>query len=159
MRVAIFSNHKYDQNSFEEANGSFRHELVFFTGTLDSATASLASGFPAVCAFVNDRLDAPVLAQLAKGGTKLWPCAAPDTTMSISGRPRPTGSPSCVFPPTRRVRSPNLPSASRSLSIARSAALVTRPPGRFQRSFWRGSSPPRSRRQHCSYPPRHAFVL
>jgi D-lactate dehydrogenase len=70
MRVAIFSNHKYDQNSFEEANSSFEHELVFLTATLDSATASLASGFPAVCAFVNDRLDAPVLAQLAKGGTK-----------------------------------------------------------------------------------------
>ena len=70
MRVAIFSSHKYDQGSFEEANDSFRHELVFFTGTLDSASAPLASGFPAVCAFVNDRLDAPVLAQLAKGGTK-----------------------------------------------------------------------------------------
>ena len=70
MRVAIFSNHKYDQDSFEEANGSFKHELVFLSATLDSATASLASGFPAVCAFVNDRLDAPVLAQLAKGGTK-----------------------------------------------------------------------------------------
>ena len=70
MRVAIFSHHKYDQNSFEEANGSFKHELVFFTETLESATASLASGFPAVCEFVNDRLDAPVLAQLAKGGTK-----------------------------------------------------------------------------------------
>jgi D-lactate dehydrogenase len=70
MRVAIFSSHKYDQSSFEEANGSFRHELVFFTETLESATASLASGFPAVCAFVNDRLNAPVLAQLAKGGTK-----------------------------------------------------------------------------------------
>ena len=70
MRVAIFSNHKYDQDSFEEANRSFKHELVFLTETLASATASLASGFPAVCVFVNDRLDAPVLAQLAKGGTK-----------------------------------------------------------------------------------------
>jgi lactate dehydrogenase-like 2-hydroxyacid dehydrogenase len=70
MRVAIFSSHKYDQSSFEEANGSFKHELVFFTETLQSGTASLASGFPAVCVFVNDRLDGPVLAQLAKGGTK-----------------------------------------------------------------------------------------
>jgi D-lactate dehydrogenase len=71
MRVAIFSSHKYDQGSFEAANGSFKHDLVFLTATLDSATASLASGFPAVCVFVNDRLDAPVLAQLAKGGTKI----------------------------------------------------------------------------------------
>ena len=70
MRVRHFSNHQYDQNSFEEADGSFKHELVFLSATLDSATVSLASGFPAVCAFVNDRLDAPVLAQLAMGGTK-----------------------------------------------------------------------------------------
>jgi D-lactate dehydrogenase len=70
MRVAIFSNHTYDQNSFEEANGSFKHELVFLKAILESTTASLASGFPAVCVFVNDRLDASVLAQLAKGGTK-----------------------------------------------------------------------------------------
>jgi hypothetical protein len=29
MRVAVFSNHKYDQNSLEEANHSFDHQLVF----------------------------------------------------------------------------------------------------------------------------------
>jgi D-lactate dehydrogenase len=75
MRVAIFSNHKYDQNSFEAANGSFKHELVFLTATLESATASLAPGFPAVSAFVNDRLDAPVLAQLAKGGSSKTMCS------------------------------------------------------------------------------------
>ena len=69
MRVAIFSNHEYDQNSFEEANGSFKHELVFLSATLDSATASLASGFPAVCAFVNDRLD--VVDRRARGGASL----------------------------------------------------------------------------------------
>jgi hypothetical protein len=33
MRVAIFSNRKYDQKSFEEANGSFMHELAFLTIT------------------------------------------------------------------------------------------------------------------------------
>ena len=38
MRVAVFSNHKYDQNSFEEANRSFKHDLVFLTATLESAT-------------------------------------------------------------------------------------------------------------------------
>jgi lactate dehydrogenase-like 2-hydroxyacid dehydrogenase len=44
--------------------------LVFLTATLKNTTASLASGFPTACVFVNDRLDAPVLAQLARGGTK-----------------------------------------------------------------------------------------
>ena len=122
MRVAIFSNHKYDQNSFEEANGSFKHELVFLSATLDSATASLASGFPAVCAFVNDCLDAPVLAQLAKGGTKFVALRCAGYNNVDLGAAETMGSPSCVFPPTRRMRSPNLPSASRSLSIGRSAA-------------------------------------
>jgi len=71
MRVAIFSTHRYDRSSLQEANGSFKHELVFFEATLESATVSLAAGFPAVCVFVNDRLDASALATLAKGGTKL----------------------------------------------------------------------------------------
>lgn len=71
MRVAVFSSHNYDRSSFDEANGSFKHDLVFFTANLESATVSLASGFPAVCVFVNDRLNAAVLAQLAKGGTKV----------------------------------------------------------------------------------------
>ena len=71
MKVAVFSTHKYDQNSFEEANHSFKHELTFLTASLEAATASLASGYPAVCVFVNDKLDAPALAQLARGGTKL----------------------------------------------------------------------------------------
>ena len=99
MRIAIFSNHKYEPELVREANRSFKHDLVFLTATLKNTTASLDSGFPAACVFVNDRLDAPVLAQLARGGTKFVAlCAAPDSTMSTSGRPRPMGSPSCVFP-------------------------------------------------------------
>ena len=106
MRVAIFSNHKYDQNSFEEANGSFKHELVFLSATLDRATASLASGFPAVCAFVNDRLDAPVLAQLAKGGTKFVAlrCAGYNNVDIEAGRPDPARlvkAATAIAPPRR----------------------------------------------------------
>ena len=122
MRVAIFSNHKYDQSSFEDANGSFKHELVFFTETLESATASLASGFPAVCVFVNDRLDAPVLAQLGEGGTKFVALRCAGYNNIDLGAAEAHGITACVFPPTRRMRSPNLPSASRSLLIGRSAA-------------------------------------
>ncbi len=71
MRVAMFSTHKYDKTSFEEANSSFHHDLTFLSAPLESATASLAEGFPAVCTFVNDHLDAAVLSRLANGGTKL----------------------------------------------------------------------------------------
>ena len=38
---------------------------------LTRETAALARGFPAVCAFVNDQLNADVLNQLAAGGTRM----------------------------------------------------------------------------------------
>lgn len=71
MRVALFSNRKSDQRFFTEANGRFAHQLEFLAASLDAATVSLAAGFPAVCVFVNDTLDAAVLTQLAAGGTQL----------------------------------------------------------------------------------------
>lgn len=71
MQVAVFSTKPYDRNAFDAANHAGRHVLRYFNHTLDATTAQLASGFPAVCAFVNDRLDAAVIAQLAAGGTRL----------------------------------------------------------------------------------------
>jgi len=69
MRVAVFSTKPYDRTFLERANGGFGHELTFFEPRLTSETSSLADGFPAVCVFVNDILDAPVLERLAEGGT------------------------------------------------------------------------------------------
>lgn len=71
MRIAIFSTKGYDRQFLERANGAFGHELVFFEPKLDVTTAPLADGFPAICAFVNDVLDAEVLEKLANGGTKI----------------------------------------------------------------------------------------
>lgn len=71
MRVALFGNRGYDQRFFTEANRRFNHELEYLTPSLDAATVALADGFPAVCVFVNDTLDATVLARLAAGGTRL----------------------------------------------------------------------------------------
>ncbi|MBI4261553.1 MAG: 2-hydroxyacid dehydrogenase [Actinobacteria bacterium] len=71
MKVAVFSTHAHDRASLEEANARHGHELVFLEPRLAVETAPLASGFPAICAFVNDRLDAEVLAALAAGGTRL----------------------------------------------------------------------------------------
>src|SRR5262249_19711854 len=55
----------------------FGHELTFLEPRLTRATAPLAREFPAVCVFVNDAADRPVLELLAAGGTKLLapPCA------------------------------------------------------------------------------------
>ena len=49
----------------------FGHELVFFDARLEETTIRLAVGSPAVCAFVNDDLGRPVLAELAARGTRL----------------------------------------------------------------------------------------
>ena len=71
MRVAVFSTKPYDRQYLSETNAAFGHELVFFEPRLDLSTAPLADGFPAVCVFVNDQLDRPLLTHLASTGTRL----------------------------------------------------------------------------------------
>ncbi|WP_055326388.1 2-hydroxyacid dehydrogenase [Ralstonia solanacearum] len=73
MRILFFSSHRYDEDSFRaaQARGAHGFELVFQRAHLDVHTASLAAGFEVVCPFVNDCLDAGVLAILAAGGTRL----------------------------------------------------------------------------------------
>ena len=76
MKVAVFSTKPYDQQSFRAANDALRaaagaaHDLTFLEPRLTAATAGLAQGFDAVCAFVNDELSAPVLETLARGGVR-----------------------------------------------------------------------------------------
>jgi D-lactate dehydrogenase len=71
MRAAVFSSKPYDRSFLERSNGDSRHELVFFEARLDANTARLAHGFEAVCVFVNDVLDAAVLAELKDAGVRL----------------------------------------------------------------------------------------
>jgi D-lactate dehydrogenase len=71
MKVAVFSTKSYDRKFLEAANADYRHELVFFEPRLTADTAVLATGFPAVCAFVNDQLDHKTLKTLAEQGTRL----------------------------------------------------------------------------------------
>jgi D-lactate dehydrogenase len=73
MRVAVLSAKSYDREFLTAANadGDFKHELTFLEPRLNEQTASLAHGFPAVCAFVNDHADQSVLQTLARGGTRL----------------------------------------------------------------------------------------
>jgi len=71
MRVAVFSTKPYDRRFLDAANRGFGHDIRYFEARLDASTAALAEGFPAVCVFVNDRLDAAVLEALAKGGARL----------------------------------------------------------------------------------------
>lgn len=70
MKVAVFSARNYDREFLETANAS-RHELHFFEPHLSEQTARLPAGFPAVCIFVNDTVDALVVANLADLGVRL----------------------------------------------------------------------------------------
>lgn len=70
-RIAVFSSKPYDREFLSRANLKHQFELVFLEPRLSAETASLAAGFPAVCVFVNDRLDAAVLEQLAAAGTRI----------------------------------------------------------------------------------------
>jgi D-lactate dehydrogenase len=70
LKVAIFSTKAYDRRFLDAANAG-RHELLFLEPRLSQQTVSLAAEFGAVCVFVNDHVDAAVVAELAGGGTKL----------------------------------------------------------------------------------------
>jgi D-lactate dehydrogenase len=71
MKTAVFSTKPYDRRSIEAANAGAGHELFFFESRLTPATATLAAGYGAVCAFINDELNARTLELLALGGTRL----------------------------------------------------------------------------------------
>ena len=71
MRVAMFSVRAFDRDFFDEANQGRGHDLHYLEARLTPATATLAKGFAAVCAFVNDQLSADVLTILEAGGTRM----------------------------------------------------------------------------------------
>lgn len=66
MQTAFFSTHSWEREIYASSD----HEIDFFETSLDLRTSSLAAGYPAVCAFVNDRLDSAVLGSLRAGGTR-----------------------------------------------------------------------------------------
>ncbi len=71
MRVAVFSTKPYDERFLTKAAEETAHELTSFEARLDRSTASLADGYDAVCAVVNDDLGAATLLRLAQTGPKL----------------------------------------------------------------------------------------
>lgn len=66
MKVLIYSTRKYERVFLADAFASAAIELQFEEIHLSVATASLAAGFDAVSVFVNDRVDAEVIAALAR---------------------------------------------------------------------------------------------
>ena len=73
MKVAVFSAKAYDRSYLDAANAAAGnpHDIAYFEGHLLPSTVSLAAGATAVCPFVNDRVDGPVLKALAAQGTRI----------------------------------------------------------------------------------------
>ena len=74
MKTAVFSARPYDRRFLDEANqcsaAGQGAEFLYLEAALDIHTAALAQGCDAVCVFVNDCLDAPVLHALKALGVR-----------------------------------------------------------------------------------------
>ncbi len=84
MKVTIFNAQNYDRQFFDSVNQQYFSTqdfvLNYQAASLTETSAMLAEGSDAVCVFVNDRLDAPVLKKLASLGVRaiLLRCAGFD---------------------------------------------------------------------------------
>ena len=74
MKIAFFASQPYDRRFFDEAlpsqPDSAGIELVYHSALLSQETVVLAQGADAVCVFVNDVLEAPVLEALHGYGVR-----------------------------------------------------------------------------------------
>lgn len=70
-KIALFDAKPYDEESFLARNEAFGFDLSFFPVRLGPDTVKLASGFDAVCVFVNDQLDAATIESLSGYGIKV----------------------------------------------------------------------------------------
>lgn len=71
MEIVVYSARSYDRRFLQAANAAGRYRLRFLEARLDRHTAVAAAGATAVCAFVNDTLDAEVLTLLHDQGVRL----------------------------------------------------------------------------------------
>jgi D-lactate dehydrogenase len=71
MKITFFSAKLYDQDTFNKLNESFGFELEYFETHLGPHIINAVEQTDAVCAFVNDKLDAQVLGELSLKGVKV----------------------------------------------------------------------------------------
>ena len=70
MKLAFFDTKPYDKKSFDKYAGENGIEIKYFETKLNEDTAELAHGFDAVCAFVNDTVNAGVIDRLSEMNVK-----------------------------------------------------------------------------------------
>ncbi len=71
IKVAFFDTKPYDKDFFDRTNEKYGYEIAYFPNRLDSSSMGLAAGYENICAFVNDDLNAEVITELKKNGTRL----------------------------------------------------------------------------------------
>jgi len=71
MTLTFFSTQAYDKTFFQSHNKSLGFNLVFLKVQLNEQTVSLATQTEAICVFVNDQVNEPVIKQLASQGLKI----------------------------------------------------------------------------------------
>jgi D-lactate dehydrogenase len=64
-KISFFSTQAYDKSFFEKYNAGFGFQLEFFDTQLNLKTVQLMNNSSIVCVFVNDCVDAEVIAELA----------------------------------------------------------------------------------------------
>lgn len=70
MKITFFSTKPYDREFFDKVNQNFNFELEYFETHLGPHILNVIDHSDAVCAFVNDTLNAEVLESLSKKGVK-----------------------------------------------------------------------------------------
>ena len=70
MKLAFFDTKPYDRPGFDRYAAEAGIEIKYFEANLNADTVSLASGFDAVCVFVNDIVSAEVAQKLYELGVK-----------------------------------------------------------------------------------------
>ena len=68
-RIAFFDTKPYEREWFDSLNKNY--EITYFETKLRAGTARLAEGFDAVCAFVNDDIDARTIDILLNCGVRI----------------------------------------------------------------------------------------
>lgn len=71
MKITFFSTKPYDRESFNRLNTTFGFELEYFETHLGPHIINAVEQTDAVCAFVNDKLNAQVLGELSLKGVKV----------------------------------------------------------------------------------------
>lgn len=71
IKLAVFGSKKYDIEFLTRFNQYSDFELTFLESKLSEETVDLATGFNAICIFVNDEVNANVIKRLAELGIKI----------------------------------------------------------------------------------------